>query len=82
VIEILRDGGYEVREEELARGSMYVADEMFLTGTAAEVTPVVEIDDRTIGSGSPGPITTEAQTLFSKAVRGELEEYGKWLEVF
>jgi branched-chain amino acid aminotransferase len=82
VIEILRDRGYEVREEELARGSMYVADEMFLTGTAAEVTPVVEIDDRIVGSGAPGPITTEAQTLFSKAVRGELEEYRKWLEVF
>jgi branched-chain amino acid aminotransferase len=82
VIEILRDHGYEVREEELARGSMYVADEIFLTGTAAEVTPMVEIDDRTIGSGSPGPITKEAQTLFSRAVRGELEEYRKWLEVF
>lgn len=82
VIEILRDRGYEVREEELARGSMYVADEMFLTGTAAEVTPVVEVDDRNVGSGSPGPVTSEAQTLFSKAVRGELEEYRKWLEVF
>ncbi|REK20632.1 MAG: branched-chain amino acid transaminase [Actinobacteria bacterium] len=82
VIEILRDHGHEVREEELARGSMYMADEMFLTGTAAEVTPVAEIDDRPIGNGEPGPVTLEAQAQFSKAVRGELEQYNKWLEAF
>ena len=82
VIEILRDNGHEVREEELARGSMYLADEMFLTGTAAEVTPVAEVDDRLIGTGEPGPVTLEAQALFSQAVRGELEQYNKWLEAF
>jgi branched-chain amino acid aminotransferase len=82
VIEILRDEGHDVREEELARGSMYMADEMFLTGTAAEVTPVSEVDDRLIGDGKPGPVTREAQRLFSKTVRGEVERYRDWLEFF
>lgn len=82
VMEILVDEGYEVREVDLARGSLYVADEIFLTGTAAEVTPVVEIDDREIGSGSPGPVTAVAQQIFSRAVRGEIDQYRKWLEVF
>mgnify|MGYP002624499508 FL=1 len=82
VIEILRDEGHDVREEELARGSMYMADEMFLTGTAAEVTPVSEVDDRVIGDGKPGPVTREAQRLFSKTVRGEVERYRDWLEFF
>lgn len=81
VIELLRDAGHKVREVDLPRGSLYVADEIFLTGTAAEVTPIVEIDDRQIGSGSPGMVTTQAQDLFSKAVRGKLEPYRKWLEV-
>ena len=82
VIEILRDEGHDVREEELARGSMYMADEMFLTGTAAEVTPVSEVDDRLIGDGKPGPVTRDAQRLFSKTVRGEVERYRDWLEFF
>ncbi len=82
VIELLSDEGYEVREVEIARGAMYVADEMFLTGTAAEVTPVVAVDDRQIGPGVPGPVTKRAQELFRKAVTGELDEYKKWLEVF
>ncbi len=82
VIELLTDEGYEVREVEIARGAMYVAEEMFLTGTAAEVTPVVAVDDRQIGNGVPGPITKRAQDLFRSAVTGELDAYKKWLEVF
>jgi branched-chain amino acid aminotransferase len=81
VIDLLRDEGREVVETEIPRGSLYMADEVFLTGTAAEVTPVVEIDDRVVGTGSPGPVTVQAQELFSKAVRGELDNFRDWLEV-
>jgi branched-chain amino acid aminotransferase len=81
VIDLLRDAGKEVVETEIPRGSLYMADEVFLTGTAAEVTPVVEIDDRVVGSGSPGPVTTQAQAIFGKAVRGELDKFQDWLEV-
>lgn len=80
VMELLRDAGYEVRETDLARGSLYTVDEVFLTGTAAEVTPVREIDGRTVGSGRPGPVTVRAQELFASAVRGEMDEYRKWLD--
>jgi branched-chain amino acid aminotransferase len=81
VIELLQGEGIEVVETEIPRGLMYMADEIFLTGTAAEVTPVVEVDDRVVGAGSPGPVTNTAKELFSKAVRGELEAYAHWLEV-
>lgn len=81
VIELLRDAGQEVVETEIPRGSLYMADEVFLTGTAAEVTPVVEIDGRVVGNGSPGPVTGQAQQLFSQAVRGEIDNYSHWLEV-
>jgi len=80
VIEIARDLGYEVRFERLLRTDLYLADEMFLTGTAAEVTPVRAVDDRSIGIGAPGPITAELQRTYFKVVRGELAQYGHWLE--
>jgi branched-chain amino acid aminotransferase len=80
VIEIARDLGYEVRFEPLLRTDLYLADEMFLTGTAAEVTPVRAVDDRAIGFGTPGPITTELQRTFFKVVRGELAQFDHWLE--
>jgi branched-chain amino acid aminotransferase len=80
VMELLRGEGVEVREVELARGSLYTADEIFLTGTAAEVTPVREVDGRTVGTGEPGPITRQAQGLFGDAVAGKLSEYRHWLE--
>ncbi len=80
VMELLSDAGYEVAETDLARGSLYTVDEVFLTGTAAEVTPVREIDGRPVGTGRPGPVTQHAQELFSKAVRGELDQYRDWLE--
>jgi branched-chain amino acid aminotransferase len=79
VIELLRDEGVEVRETELARGSLYTADEIFLTGTAAEVCPIREVDRRQVGSGSRGPITRRAQELFAEAVAGKLEDYRHWL---
>lgn len=79
VIELLRAEGVEVRQTEIARGSLYVADEVFLTGTAAEVTPVREIDDRRIGTGIPGPVTTLAQDRFADVVGGKDPAYSHWL---
>lgn len=78
VMTIARDLGYTVREGELVRSDLYTADEMFLTGTAAEVTPVREIDDRVVGE--PGPITKKVQEVFFAAVRGEVDRYAGWLE--
>jgi branched-chain amino acid aminotransferase len=80
VIEIARDLGYDVSQEQLLRTDLYLADEVFLTGTAAEVTPVRAIDDRTIGFGAPGPITTEIQTAFNRVVRGEVPRFIHWLD--
>jgi branched-chain amino acid aminotransferase len=80
VITIARDLGYEVREESIARAEVYLADEAFFTGTAAELTPIRELDDRTIGAGEPGPITKKLQETFFAAARGEIETYREWNE--
>jgi branched-chain amino acid aminotransferase len=80
VIELLEAEGVEVKEVELARGALYIADEVFITGTAAEVTPIREIDGRTVGLGEPGRVTRKAQDLFAAAVAGKLDEYKHWLE--
>ena len=77
VMELLSDEGLDIREVDLARGSLYTADEIFLTGTAAEVTPVRAVDGREIGD--PGPVTRMAQGLFADAVSGKLSEYRHWL---
>jgi branched-chain amino acid aminotransferase len=69
ILAIARDAGVEVREENLTRQDLYVADECFLTGTAAEVIPVVRIDKRTIGSGKPGPITGRLAEEFHRRTR-------------
>jgi branched-chain amino acid aminotransferase len=79
VIELLRSEGIGVSEYNLTRGDLYNADELFLTGTAAEVTPIRQVDDRTVGPGEPGPVTRRAQELFSQAVTGKLTEYRHWL---
>lgn len=79
VIQLLRREGIEVRELDLARGSLYTAEEVFITGTAAEVTPIREIDGRPIGPGEPGPITRKAQDLFADATAGKLDDFGHWL---
>ncbi len=81
VMEILRDQGHELREVSVTRSSLYQADEILLCGTAAEVTPVREIDHRQVGTGKPGPITRQVQEIFAKAVRGKLDEYRHWLDV-
>lgn len=79
VIQLLTAEGVEVREMDLARGSLYTAEEVFLTGTAAEVTPIREIDRRVVGNGEPGAVTRKAQDLFSDAVAGKLSDYRDWL---
>jgi len=80
VIELLHDDGVEVRETDLARGALYTGDEMFLTGTAAEVTPISSVDGRSVGDGSRGPVTKKAQEMFAAAAAGKLDEYRHWLE--
>ncbi|HXX47497.1 MAG TPA: branched-chain amino acid transaminase [Myxococcota bacterium] len=79
VIRIARDKGIEVVETPITRDEVYCADEMFLTGTAAEITPVREVDDRKIGAGSRGPITRTIQTTFFDAVHGRDRKYESWL---
>lgn len=69
VIRLAREAGYEVSEQNLTRYDLYVADEIFLTGSAAEVIGVVEIDSRKIGTGRPGPVTRELLELFGKYAR-------------
>ncbi len=80
VITIARDQGYEVVESPLVRSNLYLADEAFFTGTAAEMVPLVEVDDRPIGTGKPGPITRQLLDLFKAATRGELDQYKTWNE--
>ena len=79
VLTLAHDLGIPADERPLSRDQLYMADEVFLTGTAAEITPVREIDDRTIGTGQPGPITQRLQATFFDAVRGRLPQYGRWL---
>ncbi|WP_439684504.1 branched-chain amino acid transaminase [Cupriavidus oxalaticus] len=76
---IARDLGIEVREKRITRDEMYCADEAFFTGTAAEVTPIRELDDRVIGEGRRGPVTKQIQDAFFAAVGGTDEKYKKWL---
>lgn len=79
VMQILRDQGVEVREQSFTRDSLYIADEVWFTGTAAEITPVREIDNRKVGSGLPGPITQKVQQTYMAAVKGADPKYQAWL---
>ncbi len=79
IISIARELGYEVTTKRLTRDDIYIADEAFFTGTAAEVTPIRELDDRSIGAGKRGPITEKIQARFFDVVNGRAPEYGHWL---
>jgi branched-chain amino acid aminotransferase len=79
VIAILRDQGVEVIEQRFPRDLVYIADEVLMTGTAAEVTPVREVDDRRIGGGTPGPVTRKVQEIFGAALHGREPRYKEWL---
>jgi branched-chain amino acid aminotransferase len=80
-IEIAQDLGYEVIERDIARGELYHADEIFMTGTAAELTPIREVDDLPVGDGARGPITERIQSVFEDALHGRSERYADWLDV-
>lgn len=79
IIQMAQKEKIKVQEVNLTRDEVYIAEEAFFTGTAAEVTPIREVDVRSIGSGKPGPITKKLQTLFFKIVKGEARGYNSWL---
>ena len=79
VIQLAQESGYQVVEKRITRDEVYIADEAFFTGTAAEVTPIREIDNRTIGSGGRGPITEKLQSMYFDAVHGRLDDHVQWL---
>ena len=79
IIKIARDMGITVVEERFSRDDLYIADEAFLTGTAAELTPLREVDNRVIGSGRPGPVTKKLQDAFFAIVHGKDSRYKEWL---
>ena len=79
IMTLAREEGLEVREKRITRDEVYVADEAFFTGTAAEVTPIREVDQRVIGNGSRGPVTEKLQTLYFDQVNGRREDHPEWL---
>ncbi len=81
IIQIARDLGYTVIERDIARAEMYLADEVFMSGTAAEIVPVREVDDHAVGTGRPGEITRVIQSAFDQAIHGRTERYREWLDV-
>jgi branched-chain amino acid aminotransferase len=79
IIEMAQKEKIRVCETNFTRDEVYIADEAFFTGTAAEVTPIREVDGRSIGNGKPGPVTKKLQDLFFKIVKGESKSYKSWL---
>ena len=81
IITLAQAEGLEIREKRITRDEVYLADEAFFTGTAAEVTPIREVDDRTIGNGGRGPVTERLQSRYFDVVHGRLAGYEDWLTV-
>jgi branched-chain amino acid aminotransferase len=81
VIELAQEMGYQVVEKRITRDEVYIADEAFFTGTAAEVTPIREVDNRAIGSGTRGPITERLQKTYFDLVHGRLDSHQDWLDL-
>jgi len=79
VLVIARDKGYEVQEERFTRDELYTSDEAFFTGTAAEVTPIREVDNRKIGAACPGAVTLDLQQTFFNIIKGKDKKYERWL---
>jgi branched-chain amino acid aminotransferase len=79
-IQIARDLGFEVVERDIARAELYLADEVYLTGTAAELVPVREVDDHAVGAGEPGEVTRAVQKAFDDALHGRTDRYREWLD--
>ena len=80
VMTIARDLGFEIELGNILRSDLYVAEEAFLSGTAAEVVPIASVDDRLVGDGKPGPMTRQIQEIFKAAVRGKVDRYKDWVE--
>lgn len=80
IMQMASDEGYELVERNIARSELYLADEMFVVGTAAELTPVREVDDHAVGTGKPGEVTKRLQTVFEDAIRGRDPRYLDWLD--
>jgi branched-chain amino acid aminotransferase len=81
IVQLAQEEGLQVREKRITRDEVYLADEAFFTGTAAEVTPIREVDDRTIGKGIRGPVTERLQALYFDVVHGRRENHTGWLTV-
>lgn len=81
VMQIAKDEGFETEVKQITRDEIYIADEAFFTGTAAEVTPIKELDNRSIGNGSRGPITKTLQKKFFDIVNGKSKRYNEWLTI-
>ncbi|MFZ3092076.1 MAG: branched-chain amino acid transaminase [Nitrospirota bacterium] len=79
IIQLAKEKGIQVAEARFTRDELYIADEAFFTGTAAEITPIREIDNRQVGEGKPGPITTTVQSAFFDIVRGSDKKHKDWL---
>jgi len=79
IVQLAQEEGLQVREKRITRDEVYLADEAFFTGTAAEVTPIREVDDRLIGRGGRGPVTERLQALYFDVVHGRREKYAGWL---
>jgi branched-chain amino acid aminotransferase len=79
ILRLAREHAIETHEETFTRDQLYIADEVFMTGTAAEVTPVREIDNRRVGTGEPGPVTRKLQAAFFEAAKGERAPKPEWL---
>jgi branched-chain amino acid aminotransferase len=79
-IQIARDLGFEVVERDIARAELYLADEVYVTGTAAELVPVREVDDHPVGAGTAGEVTLAVQSAFEDALHGRSERYREWLD--
>ena len=80
VMTIAHDLGFEASTANILRSDLYIAEEAFLTGTAAEVVPIASVDDRVLGDGRPGPITRRIQEIYQAAVRGQVDRYKDWVE--
>jgi len=81
LMQLAADAGIKVVEKRISRDEVYLADEAFFTGTAAEVTPIREVDSRVIGDGGRGPVTEQLQALYFDVVHGRVERYNEWLTV-
>jgi branched-chain amino acid aminotransferase len=79
IFTIIKDLGYEIVEQLVSRDQLYISDEIFVCGTAAEITPVREVDFRTVGTGKRGPITAQVQKVFNEAIHGKNPKYSSWL---